>query len=267
MGDDRSILWGELQDALREWGEGRDGEVVEAVTHIVWANWERQRACTFIQGGKVDAARDYVHRVAARYQEWSDYLHSLQKEKDWAAWAEVIEKFQLWSYNLLGRIDFPSNRVRYRRSVDLATDAALEVMTAHFPYDVDFDPWAYVLVRNICYSYMRDRLNGSRVPESKLVNLEAWDGWLRNLADERAEARIHEAAEKEAQERMRERLLALVDDLPPSEQEVIRLYYFKGLSFEGIAERTGKSPNALYQYHFRGLKRLREALDGDISSM
>ena len=263
MGDDKRSVWGELKDALEEWAAGRDAAEVEAVTRIVWVNWERERVCNFLDGGKVDGPRAYVERVAERYEQWSDYVRALQEEKEREAWEEALEKFQRWSYHLLGRLDFPSNAVRYRESVDLATDAAVEVMGAHFPYDVDFDPWAYVLVRNIFYRHMRDRLNGSRVPEEQLVNLEAWDGWLRNLADEGAEARIYEGEEKAARERERERLVAAVDELPPSEKEFILLYYFEGLSFGEIAERTGKSANALYQYHFRGLKRLRDALDGE----
>jgi len=263
MGDDKRELWGELKDALEAWGEGRRADLVEEVTHVIWANWERDRARKFVNGDQVRGPRAYVERVAEHYLRWSAYLRCLQEEKNAQAWAELLEKFQLWSYNLLGRLDFPANAVRYRKSVDLAADAAAEIITAHFPYDVDFDPWAYVVVRNICYRYMRDRLNGSRVPDEQLVSLDAYDGWLRNLADGRAEARIHEAAEEEARERERERLLAAVDSLPPSEQQLILLYYFEELTFEEIAERTGKTTNALYQYHFRALKKLRDALDGD----
>lgn len=262
MGDDKSRLWGELKDALEAWGEGRHPSLIDEVTRITWVNFQRDRACTFLDGADVDGPRAYVERVAEHYQRWSPYLHYLQVEKDAAAWTELLEKFQLWSYNLLGRMSFPANAVRYRLSVDLATDAAAEILTSHFPYDVEFDRWAYVLVRNVVYSAMRDRLNGSRVPEEQLVNLEAWDGWLRNVADERAEARIYEAAEREAREMGHDRLLAAVGELPPSEREVIRLYYFADLGFDEIAERTSKTPNALYQYHFRALKKLREALNG-----
>ena len=267
MGDDKWTLWGELKKALEEWGKGRDPDVVAAVTQVVWVNWERERACSFVDTGEVDGPRAYVERVGKRYQALSGFLRDLQVEKDAETWTEAIETFQLWAYNLLGRLNWRSNRARYQKSVDLATDAAAEMVTAHFPYDVDFAPWAYVFVRNICYRYMRERLNGSRVPEEQLVNLEAWDGWLRNVADERAEARIHEAAEKEAAERRREIVLAAVEGLPPSEREVIRLYYFEDLPFEVIAERTGKKPNALYQYHFRALDKLRQTLDGQLVPM
>jgi len=265
MGDDKGMLWGELKNALEEWGAGRGRDMVTAVTQVVWVNWERGRACSFLNGGKVNGPQAYVERVGKRYQALSSFLRQLQVEKDAETWTEAIETFQLWSYNLLGRLNWRSNRTRYQLSVDLATDAAAEMVNAHFPYDVDFAPWAYVFVRNVCYRYMRDRLNGSRVPEEQLVNLEAWDGWLRNLADERAEARIHEAAEKEAWERRRELLLAAVEALPPSEKKVILLYYFEDLPFDEISERTGKKPNALYQYHFRALGRLRDSLEGQLA--
>lgn len=264
MGDDKRKLWGELKEALRIWGQDRSPDLVEEVTRIVQVNWQRDRACHFMSGGKVNGPQAYVERVGERYQRLSPYVRSLQVDKETEAWEELMEKLQLWSYNLLGRLAFPSNAVRYRRSVDLATDAAAEILTAHFPYDVDFEPWAYVLVRNVCYRYMRAYLDGGKIPPERLVNLEAYDGWLRNLVDERAEERLHEAAEREAWKRTRAALLAAIEDLPPSEKEVIRLYYFEGLTFEEMAKRTGKRANALYQYHFRALGKLRDALDGGL---
>lgn len=260
MENDKRKLWGELEEALRIWGRDRSPDLVEEVTRVVRVNWQRDRACNFMDGGKVDGAQAYVERVGERYQRLSPYLHCLQEDKDKEAWAELMEKLQLWSYNLLGRMTFPSTAVRHRRSMDLATDAAMEILGAHFPYDVDFEPWAYVVVRNISYRYMTSR-NGSSVPPEVLVNLEAYDGWLQNLVDERAEERIYAGEEAVTWEEIRAALSEAIDELPPSEREVIDLLYFGGASFEEIAERTGKKANALYQYHFRALQKLHDALE------
>lgn len=261
MEDEKRKLWGELEKALHEWGQDRPPKLVEEVARVVRVNWRRDRVRSFVAGGDVDGARAYVERVGERYQLLSPYLHCLQEVRDREAWEALMKKLQLWSYNVLGRMTFPSTAARYRRSVDLATDAAMEILGAHFPYDVDFDPWAYVLVRNISYRYMRSSQGGASVPPEELVNLEAYDGWLHNLVDERAEARIYAGEDKATREAIRKALSEAIDDLPPSDREVIELLYFEGLSFDEIAERTGKKANALYQYHFRALQKLHDALE------
>lgn len=54
-----------------------------------------------------------------------------------------------------------------------------------------------------------------------------------------------------------ERCLA---DLPPDEEEVIRLKHFEGLVFVEIAARLGTSPNTVKTRYYRGMGRLRATL-------
>lgn len=56
------------------------------------------------------------------------------------------------------------------------------------------------------------------------------------------------------------RLLEVLDRLPPEHREVLHLRHFEGLSHEEIAERLGKSPDAVRQTWVRALRGLRDRM-------
>jgi RNA polymerase sigma-70 factor (ECF subfamily) len=58
-------------------------------------------------------------------------------------------------------------------------------------------------------------------------------------------------------------LAAALDQLPPEMREALTMRYWDELEYDQMAQRSGVSEAALYQRVCRGLKRLRELLEGD----
>jgi RNA polymerase sigma-70 factor (ECF subfamily) len=64
----------------------------------------------------------------------------------------------------------------------------------------------------------------------------------------------------EAEEK--DQLLAALDQLPEDMRDALLMRYWEELEYEEMARRTGVSATALYQRVCRGLKQLRETLEG-----
>lgn len=60
----------------------------------------------------------------------------------------------------------------------------------------------------------------------------------------------------------KEQLIAALTELPEEMREAVLMRYWEDLEYEQMAERTGVSAAALYQRVCRGLKRLRESIEG-----
>jgi RNA polymerase sigma factor (sigma-70 family) len=139
----------------------------------------------------------------------------------------------------------------FDQAITCATDAAVQVSRAHFPYDTEFEPWVHVLLRNVCFGYLRGlkkerALNDNLVDLNELLEIipaESGTQWL-------AEAQI-----------TRQELEEAINRLQEVRQIVIREHHFKGRSLAEIAADIDKSPNNVYQIHYRALDDLRKILE------
>lgn len=85
---------------------------------------------------------------------------------------------------------------------------------------------------------------------------------LTELADTDPTVDPDQAAEQEI---LRHHLFSAITDLPPREQEIIRLYYIESHSLKSIGAAMDISESRASQLRHRAIRRLRTALVGDLS--
>jgi RNA polymerase sigma factor (sigma-70 family) len=232
----------------------RGSELVAAVTLIIFTNLDKGRMQTFLERQDCSPA-NYVQRVADHYEQWHDYVHAVQVEKRSDVWEPLYEQLQQWAFRLLPRIGYPAYVDRdeqLQQAQACATEAATVLLNAFFPYDVDFEPWAYVLLRNVTRKEMNRRIRPRLDVQKHQVELDAWDDWLHNLADPEGE-------DEQRLAELRADLLQLVAQLSSeARQQFILFYYFEEQSFEQIAAQMNKNLNSLYKLHSDALENLRK---------
>jgi RNA polymerase sigma factor (sigma-70 family) len=213
---------------------------------ILLANLERGRIDFYLNDHAQAQLHEYVWRVADCYARLSPYLHTLQQTKSPEVWEPLLQTLRKWAGAILlhtpglaGDLD--------QLSAEYASAAAEKILTAYFPYDTEFDPWAYVLVRNVC----RQLLRRERLPIEPID-----DDQVAQLPDLRH-------ADVERVRDLRRDLLAAIEQLSSdARRQLIVLHYFQGYSLPDIAARLGKTMPAIYKLHFDALAELRKIWAG-----
>jgi RNA polymerase sigma factor (sigma-70 family) len=221
----------------------------ETIGAIVVDNLDSGRLVRFLENGTVGSVAEYVQRVVTHYGRWSDYLARLEQQDD-ETWDELYEQLQAWARGLLRRVTFSTWAERNQHAVDCATDAALVLTRQTFPFDVNFEAWTYVVLRNVTLRHIDNWINPTSVPAERQIAFANYDDWLQNTPDPTAD---------EARRRFewRQVLNPPLKRLSDAQQELIQLYYFESKSYAEIASFTGKTRNALYKSHFDALQKLR----------
>lgn len=243
-------LHDQLDQALKQLAEIRGEELARQIKLILLANLDRGRIHRFVEGDPARVAA-YVWRVADGFSNLQAYLHQLQTEQDPEAWAPLYKRMQTWAYNFFLRKNFFAGDHTREIAIECATEAALNLLNSHFPYDTSFDPWAHILVQNACRKFIQKSLKKSTVPQEKQVELE---DDLVNLNDPPLEAQML-MAELGAE------LESALAQLSEARSSVIRMLYFDEMEPEEIAKKLGKSAGAIYSLHFNALEDLRKILN------
>ena len=213
---------------------------------ILLANLERGRIEFYLHGHAQAQLYDYVWRVAAYYDRLSPYLRKIQKTKSPDVWEPLLEDLRKWARGILQRtpgLSIDPNQI----SLEYAAMAAEKILTAYFPYDTEFAPWAYVLVRNVCRQQLRrDNREVSPIDDDRITQLPD----LRH-GDE---ARLRE---------LRQELVVALEQLSSAaRRQLIVLHYFQGFTLPEIADKLGKTISATYKLHFDALAELRKIWTG-----
>ena len=219
-------------------------ELANKLWPVLLANLDRERVENF---AGADPARtgEYVQRVREYYEQLHNYLYAVQNERSRLVWEPLMDKLQTWAYNFLLRKNFYPGRETRDVAQECAAEAAIMILNAHFPYDTEFEPWAYTIVTMACLHFFRKETKKSRVPENQLVELDE------TLPDLSTFLQNGNATDD---------LLPAISQLVEARRQVIHLHYFAGFSLPEIAERMGKSPGAIYSLHFNALADLRKIL-------
>ena len=248
--EDEASLKKEIDEILSTFSAGLGEKELAEIKSILYSNLARGRVKKFTKQNSIEL-RDYVLRVAGYFEDYHDQVRSIQVDKSNEKWVSFKRKLDFWAFRFLCKKGFSSSRNTFKLARDYATEAAITIMKAHFPYDIGFDSWAYVLLRNVCLQQFEKANKKSKVPNHLLVELNE-DLW--QIADPDAgevekstgrQQQIEDAIGMISTERMR---------------QVIRLYYFEGLSYQEIADRWGKTINSVYKAHFDALQDLRKIL-------
>lgn len=239
----------QIELALGRLAETRGDELARQIKPILLSNLDRGRIHRFLDG-KPDGIQSYIWLVADGFSTLHTYLHQLQTERDPEAWQPLYTRMQTWAYNFFLRKNFAADDRTREIAIECAAEAAMQVINSHFPYDTDFDPWAHILVQNICRKFIHNSLKKSIVPQDKQVELE---DELNDLNDPPLEVRLLMAE-------LGTELESALAQLSEARRNVIRMLYFDEMDLEEIAHKLGKSVGAVYSLHFNALGDLRKIL-------
>jgi RNA polymerase sigma factor (sigma-70 family) len=247
---DRGALEDALEEALKLQATKRGNKVAIAIRPIIATNLRSGRVRYFLDAVAERQPADYVERVAGFYQQLNPYIHQVQVEKCEEVWQPLFQQLQRWAYNFLVGHNFTADSQTHNRAVEYATEAATTLLTAYFPYDGAFEPWAFILTRNVTCKLLKQSKRTSRLNEEALP-LEERLLYFRRVRSE-PDRRVLE---------LRHDLLDAVACLSSeTRQQIILRYYFDNFSFEEIAQELDQSINTIYQEHFRSRKELRKIL-------
>jgi len=241
----------EIESALQQLAAGSEGKTAGLIREIIYTNLERGRVATFLGRNNNVSPGDYVLHVADCHQRLNVYIRQVQIDKDEEVWGDLFETFQRWSYNYLLKRNFIPGEETFRKATGFAIETALELMNAHFPYDVEFEPWAYVLLQNVCRRQIVKAMRRKDIPDDKIVPLDAILEWIPDVSK----------IDEKYYLNLKQKLLEGIEQLSSvSRKQVIKFYYFDRHSFPEIAARMGKRVNAVYKLHFDALQNLRKVL-------
>jgi RNA polymerase sigma factor (sigma-70 family) len=233
-----------LEHALQQLATYSGEDLAELLKSIIFTNLNAGRVHTYLNNHPHYHPRDYVWLVADHHERWHTYVHKIQIEKQAELWELLFVKLQKWAYNYLRRKNVPAEAGRFEQALDYATEASIVLIAAHFPYDVDFDPWACVLLQNICRCHIRKTVNSASTLDKDLLTLEHCYQQLRALGDPSAKEAQHLAE-------LRCDLLDAIEHLASeARKQFALLYYFEDNTLEQIAEKMNRQVNALYKLHF-----------------
>ena len=250
MSEQTEIFRIEIEQSLAALTLEKGETLAASIQPTLFANLEVGRVHSFTEG-RPERVRPYVTRVAEFYSVLSPYLLKVQVEKEDQTWTELLEKLRKWTYSCFTRRGFDPVYTRAEIVPGQATDAAIQILKARFPYDTDFDPWAFNIVKTTCLKCMRSNMKKSAVPLDRLVEL-----------DVKEENSFTDPAGKpdDISSEMYAALMVAIKQLPPARREVIIQKYFYEFSSEKIAENTHRSISAVYSLQFNAIENLRKIL-------
>jgi len=236
---DRETLPESLELALSMLADRRGAAFAALIRPILFENLKRSR---------IKELPGYVNQVACRYDALNGYLHALQVVRSDQVWEPLLSRLQAWAFSFLGR--WPLNpEARSRYSFDCADQAAVEMMAAHFPYDVEFDSWARESLQLVCLRRI-EGLNKSKWFQLEIsVDWEEHDEWdlgESGYSDSNLEFNLGQTQAVET----------AICSLPQRLGLVIRLHYYVGLSFAEISNLLQIPSGTVYKRHFDAKKRL-----------
>ena len=237
----------ELEQALVALSDSVGPDLARRIRPVLFANLDRGRIHVSTEGDP-DRLPGYVLSVAQRFTTLHEYLHAIQLEQSTEHWTPLYARMQTWAYNYLLRKGFAVSLETQEIAAECATEAAVNLLTAYFPYDTDFDPWAHIIVQHACRKRIGQAFKKSAVPADKVVELE---DTLADTGEVPLEIRV-----------LREESAAQLNDvlgqLSEARRAVIVCIFFEELTAEETAAKLGKTVGAVYSLQFNALQDLRK---------
>ncbi len=225
-----------------------------ALEPILLRNHARGRVRYFLKHQENGDLEDYIRRVADYYEQLHEYIHQIQQERRAEVWEPIYKKLHSWAFGRLQQKGLLIEEIRrHQHHVHCATEAAVRILHAHFPYDTGFEPWAFVIVEHMVNKHIA-RLMKERQKEQNIVSVDQWETGPDMLRDQITSLFHEQIADKSE-------LLDAIAQLPSlAQQQLILRRYFDGWSFKQIAAEQGKTVNAIYRLHYEALANLRKIL-------
>lgn len=222
-----------------------DTHTAASIRLILHTNLDRGRVEHFIDSD-IRRVGEYVRRVLEHYTRLHSHIQAVQKDRTEQVWQPLFKQLQIWAYNFLLRKGFVPGLSTHAVAEECATETALRILDAHFPYDTDFAPWAHTTVAMTCYRFFRDGTKKSVIPPKSLVEL---DEQLPNFKENDFKNQDEN-----------DDLLEAMSGLSDARRRVIQLHYLDDVPLPEIASLMGKSTGAIHSLHFNALQDLRKIL-------
>ncbi len=164
----------------------------------------------------------------------------------------LVEDHKNLVYRLIARF-VPEAALREEIFQDVFLNVCRSLPT--FKGESKLSTWIASIAIHTCYSHVR-----TLIRDRKTTSLEAW-------LEEGDESVIADRSSSDAAGRGESRgsLDARLDRLPPKYKAPIQLFYFEGFTYEDIAAALNIPIGTVKTHLFRGLKRLREDMQGEPS--
>jgi RNA polymerase sigma factor (sigma-70 family) len=247
---------GSLGDGLEKAYGAMGRELAGKIRPIVSVNLSRGRVHHFLREQETHAPSDYVWRVAEVYQRTNEYVHQVQVAKADEVWQPLYDKLMRWAY-CLQRKGYHQSWTELEMTVaECAADAGAQIISSHFPFDTEFDGWAYTLLRYTSLKQLNRSKQQKRVPDTQLIELDVV----------LTRPQVPTGMTEVQRSNWHCDLLNGIERLAtPARREVLLLRYYDNLTYEEIAKRMGRSIGAVYKLHFEAIEELKEFFEEDNS--
>jgi RNA polymerase sigma factor (sigma-70 family) len=230
---------------------GQKGDPLpHAITAIVMSNLARGRVQYFLDSSENHQPAEYIRRVVEMYEKWHPYLYQIQEERSPDLWLTLYDQLKRWAYHVLSRKNYAvSPEERWQKAEDCATAAAIQLLNARFPYDTDFDPWAYVLLQTVTLKELHRQYAETAVDHRSIDHGDEEAGQWSQLSEPGPDNTVE----------LRQALLKAVGHLASdARKQIILMHYFEQMSFPEIATALNRSVSAIHKLHFDALQNLRK---------
>lgn len=159
----------------------------------------------------------------------------LVKKGDREAYQEIVIRYMQRAYYIaLGFVQNPQD------AMDLSQESFIRAFRKikSFNTQMPFFPWFYRLMKNLCIDFLKRRSHHKEVPLEE----------------------VHILKEEREDRELREVLWRGIEKLPMEQKEVVILRYFQQMSYQEIAEMTGKPAGTVMSSLFYAKKNLKKII-------
>lgn len=169
------------------------------------------------------------------------------KEQFELLYVQIINRVYFWCYTLVGNES---------QAKDLAQESMIRIyQKIHTVKDVDgFIAWTYVLVRNICNSYLRSCKNDDKLFSN---TKEFTEDYEQEIKDERRDNVPNEAYDLKETKKL---IIEFINNLPKKQKEVIILFYLEEYKIEEIAKILNYNVGSVKSRLHSGRKNLEQQI-------
>ncbi|HLF25893.1 MAG TPA: sigma-70 family RNA polymerase sigma factor [Anaerolineae bacterium] len=241
-------------------------QLAAQVTQIVWRNLRSGRMRrAFGRDGKhmsdaLDWLGEYVDRVIHYYLDEHERVERLAGG-DNVEW-DRLQRLLCWRADKMLRRWSLTGLATKPEAVDFAQQTCVSIYNAAFPYDVAFDAWATLILRNeILKRFTRSTDMIDRNPSLESLDhldtnhtADSWRSLYDVLADPESEALFERV---DIQEQIKQAIARLPSQ---AQRQVVTDTFLLGRSDQWIARDLGRSRQAVYNLRHRAIQQLRQIM-------
>lgn len=247
MPSDNEALKSKLEDAVVEFATRHGADLAARIGDIARANLRAGRLSFYLDHSDEASVYDYLVLIADNVERNGAYIRAVQVGRSTEVWEPLYIQMQRLAYAFLRKRGLIPGEVTFLLAVDSATDAALNMLNANFPFDTEFEPWLYQFIKHACLKSITRQVR-----------------MLKRVADAMDP---HEIAEQLTDPRNGRidweifmDLAQAIGRLSAKRRQVLALRYGQGLPSSAVAKLMDSTVNAVNKLHHDAIKQLQDML-------